>query len=109
MDVLILIKARSAPKVLLEQSIYLATDYLVLPLSTSVQDVSSLSDPRDKYLYKLIKTGLATCQGRLWFSYERDLTNSIDRAHKTRENASRSLYERVSLGSRRRRELTLPN
>lgn len=106
MDVLILIKARSEPTVLLEQPVYLATDFLVLPLSTTVQDVGSLSDPRDKHLAKLVQTGLATCHGRLWFSYERDLTNSIDRAHKKRESASGALWERVSLCAVRARSLT---
>lgn len=93
-DLLILITSRSTPKTLFDQDIYLATNFLLLPLPTSVKDASSLADPRDRHLLKLVKTGLAACEGRLWFSYERDLTNSMDRAYKKRESTE-SLWEKV--------------
>ncbi|KAL7417341.1 putative SAC1-recessive suppressor of secretory defect [Mrakia frigida] len=93
-DLLILITSRSTPKTLFDQDIYLATNFLLLPLPTSVKDASSLADPRDRHLLKLVKTGLAACEGRLWFSYERDLTNSMDRAYKKRESTE-SLWEKA--------------
>ncbi|CED84124.1 Putative phosphoinositide phosphatase [Phaffia rhodozyma] len=73
-DVLIVVSSVSEPQTLLSAQIYNAQSFEILPLTPH-----DLSDPRDRYLYSLIETGLAACRGRLWFSYERDLTNTVER------------------------------
>lgn len=90
MDVLVLISSSSTPQTLLSAKIYNAETYKLLPLSLSTQ----FRDPRDEYLFSLVQTGLNACQGRLWFSYERDLTNTLDRSFKKGgTNRSKMLWE----------------
>lgn len=94
-DVLILVSGRSSPTTLLGQDSFTATDFLTLPLSAEILDVAWLTDPVDKHLHRLLEKGLIACNDRLWFSYERDLTNTLDRSFK-RKDFDKALWQKAS-------------
>ena len=78
-DFLIIITSRAASCRLLSHSIYQATDFRLLPLSPVSTTNAILDHPVEKELVSLVENGLRN--GRLWFSYGWDLTNSLQRQY----------------------------
>lgn len=76
-DFLVIITSRIPSCRLLNQPIYLATDFRLLPLSPLSTSSSLLNHPVEKELISLVEQGLKS--GRMWFSYGLDLTNSMQR------------------------------
>lgn len=62
---------------MLDQSIYQATDYRLLPLSPLQNSATILNHPVEKELLSLVESGLKG--GKLWFSHGLDLTNTLQR------------------------------
>jgi len=67
----------------LNQPIYLATDYRLLPLSPLSSSATILNHPVEKELLSLVESGLKG--GKLWFSHGVDLTNSLQRQREQEE------------------------
>lgn len=76
-DFLLVITGRTNACRLLNQPIYLATDYRLLPLSPLSNSATILNHPVEKELLSLVESGLKG--GRLWFSHGLDLTNTLQR------------------------------
>jgi hypothetical protein len=84
-DFLIIITSRNASCRLLSHSIYQATDFRLLPLSSQLTTSVILDNPIEKELVSLVENGLRN--GRLWFSYGWDLTNSLQRQFERAEKS----------------------
>ncbi|KAJ9124201.1 hypothetical protein QFC22_000998 [Naganishia vaughanmartiniae] len=84
-EFLIIITSRTASCRLLSQSIYQATDFRLLPISSSSTTSVILDNPIEKELVSLVENGLRN--GRLWFSYGWDLTNSLQRQFERAEKS----------------------
>jgi len=93
-EFLIVITSRSQVASLFGQPIYLATDFRVLPISSSVKS-SLLSNPVEKALLAMLKTHLYSAP--FYFSYGVDLTNSFQRqaVHPVASDLSKPLWERA--------------
>ncbi|WFD25676.1 Phosphoinositide phosphatase sac1 [Malassezia nana] len=75
-DFLVVITNRKRVAHILGSTIYLATDFRMLPIQSSANP-SLLSHPIEKRLIALVKESLYS--GPLYFSYEMDLTSSMQR------------------------------
>nr|ODN99773.1 inositol/phosphatidylinositol phosphatase [Cryptococcus depauperatus CBS 7855] len=76
-DFLLIITSRTPSCRLLSHPIYLAKDYRLLPLSPLSTSAAIMEHPVEKELIGLVEQGLKS--GRFWFSYDWDLTNSLQR------------------------------
>ncbi|KAE8253923.1 hypothetical protein A4X13_0g3609 [Tilletia indica] len=93
-EFLVVITSRSRVASLFGQPIYLATDFRVLPISSSVKS-NLLSNPVEKALLAMLKTHLYSAP--FYFSYGVDLTNSFQRqsTHPVASDLSKPLWERA--------------
>ncbi|KAK0530681.1 Phosphoinositide phosphatase sac1 [Tilletia horrida] len=93
-EFLIVITSRSRVATLFGKPIYLATDFRVLPISSSVKS-NLLSNPVEKALLAMLKTHLYSAP--FYFSYGVDLTNSFQRqsVHPVASDLSKPLWERA--------------
>lgn len=85
-EYIVIITQRTPSCRLLSQPIFLATDFRLLPLSSSSTSKAILGNPVEKELVSLVEQGLRA--GSLWFSYGWDLTNTLQR-QKALEDAGR--------------------
>ncbi|KAE8185684.1 hypothetical protein CF336_g7309, partial [Tilletia laevis] len=93
-EFLVVITSRSKVASLFGQPIYLATDFRVLPISSSVKS-NLLSNPVEAALLAMLKTHLYSAP--FYFSYGVDLTNSFQRqsTHPVASDLSKPLWERA--------------
>ncbi|KAK4688764.1 phosphatidylinositol 4-phosphatase, partial [Tremellales sp. Uapishka_1] len=92
-DFLLIITARTPSCRLLNQQIYLATDFRLLPLSPLSTSSTILDHPVEKELISLVEQGLKS--GRLWFSYGYDLTNTLQRQDNGAKPEESPLWKRA--------------
>ncbi|KAK0546479.1 Phosphoinositide phosphatase sac1 [Tilletia horrida] len=93
-EFLVVITSRSRVATLFGKPIYLATDFRVLPISSSVKS-NLLSNPVESALLAMLKTHLYSAP--FYFSYGIDLTNSFQRqaTHPVASDLSKPLWERA--------------